>query len=93
MSSSNLESSLETGNPRNKVSLKPGRSLMDWIRLTNSSSDLSGTGNQIRDVSLEELAQHNKSNDAWLAIRGLIDCHNNSSTLPSLNPHTNQLID
>lgn len=62
---------IDTGNPRNKVSLKPGRSLMDWIRLTNSSADLSGTGNRMRDISLEELAQHNKQNDAWLAIRGL----------------------
>ncbi len=69
---SNLPSaSLDTGNPRNKTALKPGRSLMDWIKLTNSSADLSGTGNRLRDISPEELAQHNKQNDAWLAIRGL----------------------
>lgn len=61
-----------TGNPRNKVALKQGRSLMDWIRLTNSGVDLTGTGGKLRDVSLEELSRHNKRHDAWLAIRGLV---------------------
>lgn len=45
---------------------------MDWIKLTNSSTDLSGTGNRLRDISPNELAQHNSKNDAWLAIRGSI---------------------
>jgi len=61
-----------TGNPRNKVSLKQGRSLMDWIRLTNSATDLTGVRGQLKDVSLQELALHNKRTDAWLAIRGLV---------------------
>jgi cytochrome-b5 reductase len=69
---SNLSTSANTGNPRNKTALKPGRSLMDWIKLTNSSTDLSGTGNRLRDISPNELAQHNSKNDAWLAIRGSI---------------------
>ena len=60
----------DAGNPRNKVALKQGRSLMDWIRLTNSGVDLTGTGGKLRDVSLEELSRHNKRHDAWLAIRG-----------------------
>lgn len=59
------------GNPRNKVALKPGRSLMDWIRLTNSTTDLSGNGGRgLRDVTPEELARHSSRQDAWLAIRG-----------------------
>ena len=33
-----------TGNPRNKVALAPGFSLMDWVRLTKSGKDLSGVG-------------------------------------------------
>ena len=33
-----------TGNPRNKVALAPGCSLMDWVRLTKSGKDLSGVG-------------------------------------------------
>lgn len=62
------------GNPRNKVALKPGRSLMDWIRLTNGPTDLSGVGGSsgsLRDVTLEELSRHNTKEDAWLAIRGI----------------------
>ncbi|KAJ6645781.1 Cytochrome b5 reductase 4, partial [Pseudolycoriella hygida] len=31
-------------NPRNKCALKPGHSLMDWIRLGTSGCDLAGTG-------------------------------------------------
>ena len=31
-----------TGNPRNKVALAKGFSLMDWIRLSKSGKDLTG---------------------------------------------------
>lgn len=58
------------GNPRNKVALKPGHSLMDWIRLGNSGKDLTGVGGAFLNVSKAELEQHNKRNDAWLSIRG-----------------------
>ncbi|XP_076228280.1 cytochrome b5 reductase 4 isoform X2 [Nomia melanderi] len=61
-----------TGNPRNKTALAPGHSLMDWIRLTNSGVDLTGVGGVPRVVSLSELANHNKENDAWIAIRGIV---------------------
>ena len=63
-------------NPRNKVALKPGRSLMDWIRLTNTSApgqlNCGGGrgGGGLRDVTLEELGRHNTKRDAWLALRG-----------------------
>lgn len=59
-----------TGNPRNKVALAPGHSLMDWIRLGNSAQDLTGVGGRVLDVTPEQLAQHNTKDDAWLAIRG-----------------------
>ncbi|ELU14553.1 hypothetical protein CAPTEDRAFT_226969 [Capitella teleta] len=59
-----------TGNPRNKTSLKPGRSLMDWIRLGQSGQDLTGVGGKMQRVTTEELAKHNKLTDAWTAIRG-----------------------
>ena len=59
-----------TGNPRNKVALKPGRSLMDWIRLGKSGQDLTGVKGQRIQVTTEELAKHNKQDDAWMAIRG-----------------------
>lgn len=58
------------GNPRNKVGLKPGHSLMDWIRLGNSGKDLTGTGGAVLNVTKGMLAQHNQPNDAWLCIRG-----------------------
>lgn len=61
-----------TGNPRNKCALKPGHSLMDWVRLGSSNCDLAGTKGVIRPVSYEELAKHNKKDDAWLAIRGKV---------------------
>ncbi|KRG05345.1 cytochrome b5 reductase 4 isoform X2 [Drosophila mojavensis] len=61
-----------TGNPRNKCALKPGYSLMSWIRLCNSGADLSGTGGRVVPVSRSELALHNQVNDAWMAIRGKV---------------------
>lgn len=61
---------ISVGNPRNKVALKPGHSLMDWIRLGNSGEDLAGTGGAILQVTKEQLAQHSTEKDAWLCIRG-----------------------
>lgn len=56
---------------RIKVALKPGRSLMDWIRL-GSTKDLSGTGGKYRPVTTSELNSHNKQNDAWMCIHGKV---------------------
>lgn len=61
-----------TGNPRNKVALKPGHSLMDWVRLGHSGVDLTGVGGVLREVTLDQLAAHSKKNDAWIAIRGRV---------------------
>ncbi|KAK7872919.1 hypothetical protein R5R35_004239 [Gryllus longicercus] len=61
------------GNPRNKVALQPGHSLMDWIRLGASGRvDLTGVGGRPRDVSPEQLAQHASRGDCWLALRGRV---------------------
>ncbi|KAE8603036.1 hypothetical protein XENTR_v10014202 [Xenopus tropicalis] len=57
---------------RSKVPLKPGRSLMDWIRLTKSGKDLTGLKGRLIDVTEEELAQHNKKEDCWICIRGMV---------------------
>lgn len=54
------------------VPLKPGRSLMDWIRLGKSARDLAGNGGIVRSITEEELAQHNTQSDAWICIRGII---------------------
>lgn len=60
---------MATGNPRNKVALKPGYSLVGWIRLANSGQDLCGRKGA---VSLEELKKHDKVEDCWMAIRGKV---------------------
>lgn len=61
-----------TGNPRNKVALKPGHSLMDWIRLGKSGRDLTGVNGQKLEVTSEELARHGTKEDAWMAIKGYV---------------------
>lgn len=60
---------MATGNPRNKVALKPGFSLIGWIRLTNSGQDLAGKRGS---VTAEELRKHNKPDDCWMCIRGKV---------------------
>ncbi|XP_036442195.1 cytochrome b5 reductase 4 isoform X1 [Colossoma macropomum] len=61
-----------SGQPRNKVALKPGHSLMDWIRLTKSGRDLTGLKGRLIDVTEEELKKHNTRNDCWTCIRGMV---------------------
>ncbi|KAL0275361.1 UNVERIFIED_CONTAM: hypothetical protein PYX00_003225 [Menopon gallinae] len=63
---------MSPGNPRNKVALQPGHSLMDWIRLGNSGRDLTSVGGVNQDVTEEELAKHAKEDNAWIAIRGKV---------------------
>ncbi|XP_072264692.1 cytochrome b5 reductase 4 [Pyxicephalus adspersus] len=57
---------------RNKTPLKPGRSLMDWIRVKSSGKDLTGLRGKLIEVTEEELAKHNKKSDCWMCIRGLV---------------------
>ncbi|XP_030054998.1 cytochrome b5 reductase 4 [Microcaecilia unicolor] len=57
---------------RKKTPLKPGRSLMDWIRLTKSGKDLTGLQGRLIEVTEEELARHNRKEDCWICIRGLV---------------------
>nr|XP_048291754.1 cytochrome b5 reductase 4 isoform X3 [Myodes glareolus] len=57
---------------RSKVPLKQGRSLMDWIRLTKSGKDLTGLKGRLIEVTEEELKTHNKKDDCWICIRGLV---------------------
>ncbi|XP_066137689.1 cytochrome b5 reductase 4 isoform X2 [Euwallacea fornicatus] len=66
----------EEGNPRNKVALQPGHSLMDWIRLGSSGKDLTGLGARAGTLTVTktELAKHNNKYDGWLAIRGKVYC-------------------
>ncbi|XP_068040049.1 cytochrome b5 reductase 4 isoform X2 [Anomalospiza imberbis] len=54
------------------VPLKPGRSLMDWIRLTKSGKDLTGLKGRLTEVTEDELSKHNKKEDCWICIRGFV---------------------
>ena len=58
---------------RKKVQLKPGHSLLDWIRYTNSGKDLTGIGGVKGIIFEDELALHNTENDAWTCVRGEMD--------------------
>ncbi|XP_068426896.1 cytochrome b5 reductase 4 [Clinocottus analis] len=57
---------------RNKVALKPGHSLMDWIRFSKSGKDLTGLRGRLIDVTKEELQKHNTREDCWTCIRGMV---------------------
>lgn len=58
------------GGIRDKVTLKPGHSLLDWIRLGNSGKDLTGVNGVMQTVTPQELALHNRTEDAWIVIHG-----------------------
>uniref|UniRef100_A0A671V763 Cytochrome b5 reductase 4 n=1 Tax=Sparus aurata TaxID=8175 RepID=A0A671V763_SPAAU len=57
---------------RNKVALKPGHSLMDWIRFSKSGKDLTGLRGRLIEVTQEELQKHNTRDDCWTCIRGMV---------------------
>ncbi|XP_074510948.1 cytochrome b5 reductase 4 isoform X2 [Sebastes fasciatus] len=57
---------------RNKVALKPGHSLMDWIRFSKSGKDLTGLRGRLIEVTKEELQKHNRRDDCWTCIRGMV---------------------
>uniref|UniRef100_A0A3Q2X7H3 Cytochrome b5 reductase 4 n=1 Tax=Hippocampus comes TaxID=109280 RepID=A0A3Q2X7H3_HIPCM len=57
---------------RTKVALKPGHSLMDWIRYSKSGKDLTGLRGRLIEVTHEELQKHNTRNDCWTCIRGMV---------------------
>ncbi|KAG8010373.1 Cytochrome b5 reductase 4 [Nibea albiflora] len=57
---------------RNKVALKPGHSLMDWIRFSKSGKDLTGFRGRLIEVTQEELQKHNTRDDCWTCIRGMV---------------------
>lgn len=58
-----------TGSLRNKAALKPGHSLMGWIKFTSTAKDLSGTNGKQIEVTQEELSKHNKEEDCWIALK------------------------
>ncbi|XP_054711656.1 cytochrome b5 reductase 4-like [Uloborus diversus] len=57
---------------KKKVALKPGRSLMDWIRFTRSGEDLTSSGEKCLQITTNELSKHNSRTDAWISIKGKV---------------------
>lgn len=72
LSANSLTTASATGNPRNKTALKPGFSLVGWIRLGSTGEDLTGLKGKIIQVSHSQLAQHNRIDDCWMAVRGKV---------------------
>eukprot|EP00605_Chrysophyceae_sp_TOSAG23-4_P002475 GSChrysophyteH1.ASY1.ANO1.2737.1 assembled CDS len=63
----------KTGKPREKVALKPGFHLVDWHRLMQAGNNLDcRNGGPPRQISLEELQQHNTEFDCWTAYNGKV---------------------
>lgn len=61
------------GQPREKVFLKPGFHLTDWMRLNQASQDMSGLkGGPKRQVTKSELAEHTSQFDCWTAYNGTV---------------------
>ena len=63
-----------TGSGRNKVALRPGFSLMGWVRHSSTSSvdDLTGISGPRIVVTMDELKKHDQPDDCWMAIRGKV---------------------
>ena len=45
---------------------------MDWIRLGHASEDLTSVGGvgKLKKVTMKDLGEHNKVENAWTSIRG-----------------------
>lgn len=62
-----------SGNPRQKIGLRPGFGLTGWYTLTRTVTSLSGVPDgQLLRVTSAELAKHKSREDAWTAIRGKV---------------------
>ena len=55
------------GLPRKKVVLEPGHSQMDWFRLMSKLPQ-----QQFGKFTLDDVAKHNKKDDAWMVVRGRV---------------------
>eukprot|EP01134_Creolimax_fragrantissima_P006045 CFRG6045T1 len=57
---------------RKKFAVRPGRSMMDWVRLTNCGQNLRGNHPSGVSITNEELGKHNTKYDAWMVLRGQV---------------------
>jgi len=62
--------------PKARVTLRPGFSQMDWMRLANSKSGRGVAGSEgtsLQAITFEELRLHNRlGGDAWMALHGKV---------------------
>ncbi len=56
---------------RKTISLDKNNTLLDWYRLCKDSTNLAGNHGIIRQISMDELAIHNKEEDCWISVYGL----------------------
>ncbi|KAF7633712.1 Cytochrome b5 heme-binding domain-containing protein [Meloidogyne graminicola] len=57
---------IKTGNGKLKVPLKPGRGLLDWIRLSNAGRMTPYP--PARSVDHNELSRHDSEHDCWILL-------------------------
>ena len=65
---------------RGKVGLEPGYSLMSWMRLCTSGTDLTGGVGAVDAEdedswpwwTADQVKQHNSADDAWMVVRGRV---------------------
>ncbi|KAL3100429.1 hypothetical protein niasHS_001732 [Heterodera schachtii] len=63
-------SSSRTATKRQKVELKPGKGLLDWIRLSNACRL---TPHNVRSsVDQDELSKHNSEDDCWILLFDMV---------------------
>ena len=62
-----------TGRVREKVAVKPGFHLVDWMRVMQASTNFNTRdGGPPRAISREELKQHRSEFDCWTAFQGKV---------------------
>ncbi|ETV76824.1 hypothetical protein H257_09271 [Aphanomyces astaci] len=61
-----------TSNREGKVRLEPGFSQVHWMMLTQKSKDMTGGHGVRRNISREEIAQHNTEHDCWTILDGKV---------------------
>ena len=63
----------KSGVVREKVALKPGFHLVDWMRLSQTfTASNSKIGSGVRKVTTAELAEHASQYDCWTAYNGKV---------------------
>jgi len=73
MASDTLPPTTKDGSkPRQKVQLKPGFHLTDWMNLSKTSDFSTRNGGPMKKVSTAELAIHKSQFDCWTAYNGKV---------------------